>query len=124
MKLLDAALVASLVHGADVFGGDFQRWCMVNKVPRSTAYRHRERVLEQGCWKPKSTRPKTRARWATPFEVEAEIVRLRRELTDQPGQENGADSICYWLQQMAELDDWASCSGRGGWACGRWVTDL
>jgi putative transposase len=110
MKLLDAALVAESSHGADVFGGDFKQWCLINKVPRSTAYRHRQRVAEEGCWTPRSTRPKKRAGWATPWQVEVEIVRLRTELTDQPGADNGADSIRYWLQQLADLEDWA---GRG-----------
>src|SRR5918992_895950 len=108
MKLLDAALVAALTYGADVFGGDFKQWCVINKVSRSTAYRHRARVVEEGCWTPRSTRPKTRPEWATPWQEEGEIVRLRIELTDQPGQDNGADNIRYWLQQLADLDGWAA----------------
>ena len=80
MKLLDAALVAALEHGAEVFDRNFKRWCTINNVPRSTAYRHRRRVLQLGRWEPLSTRPLTRPGHATPLEVEAEVVRLRQEL--------------------------------------------
>jgi putative transposase len=107
MKLLDASLVAALVHGADPFGGDLKRWCETNKVSRSTAYRHRQRVAETGSWAPRSTRPRSRARNATPLEIEAEVVRLRRELAAEPGQDCGADNVRYQLQQLAELHGWA-----------------
>ena len=108
MRLLDAALVAGLAHGAEVFGNNFKLWCMINKVPRSTAYRHRKRVLELGRWEPLSTRPHTRARHASPVEVEAEVVRIRTELAEIPGQECGADSVRYYLLQVAEAEDWAA----------------
>ena len=107
MRLLDAALTAEVQHGADVFGGDFKRWCMINKIPRSTAYRHRQRVQQLGHWAPLSTRPLTRVAHATPVEVEGEVVRLRQELAEIPGQECGADTVRYYLQQVAELEDWA-----------------
>ena len=32
---------------------------------------------------------------------------LRQELAEQPGQDYGADNVRYWLQQFAQLDDWA-----------------
>ena len=110
MRLLDAALVAALTRGADVFGGDFKCWCKINKIPRSTAYRHRKRVEELGCWEPLSNRPKRRAGHATPVEIEDEVVRLRTELAATPGAECGADNVAYYLQQLAALEDWA---GRG-----------
>jgi putative transposase len=112
MKLLDAALVAALHHGADVFDHNFKRWCKINKVPRSTAYRHRKRVLQSGRWVPLSTRPRTRSGHATPVEVEAEIVRLRTELVEQPGADCGADNVRYRLAQIAERDHWAECGWR------------
>jgi putative transposase len=112
MKLLDAALVAALHHGADVFNHNFKRWCKINKVPRSTAYRHRKRVLQSGRWVPLSTRPRTRSGHATPVEVEAEIVRLRTELVEQPGADCGADNVRYRLAQIAERDHWAECGWR------------
>jgi putative transposase len=112
MKLLDAALVAALEHGADVFDHNFKRWCKINKVPRSTAYRHRKRVLQLGRWGPLSTRPRTRSGHATPIEVEAEIVRLRKELVEQPGADSGADNVRYLLAQIAERDHWAECGWR------------
>ena len=108
MKLLDAALAAAVTEGAKVFGNNFRLWCTVNKIPRSTAYRHRKRVIELGRWEPLSTRPKTRAAHATPVDVEAEIVRLRAELAEIPGQDCGADSVGYYLLQVAELESWAA----------------
>jgi putative transposase len=110
VRLLDASLVAALVHGADPFGGNVKHWCETNKVSRSTAYRHRQRVAEAGSWRPRSTRPRSRARNATPLEVEAEVVRLRSELVAEPGQDCGAENVRYYLQQLAELDDW---TGKG-----------
>src|SRR5215204_2232587 len=48
MRLLDAVLVAAVSHGVDAFDGDFQRWCQINKVSRSTAYRHKQRIQVEG----------------------------------------------------------------------------
>jgi len=106
MRLLDAALQAAVVHGADAFGGDFKRWCKINKIPRSTAYRHRARIEELGCWRPKSNRPTTPAEHATPPRVANEIVKLRLELADA-GEECGANSIRYYLVQLADREGWS-----------------
>lgn len=108
MRLLDASLVAAIGHHAEVFGQDFRGWCAANNVSRSTAYRHKKRIEERGRWEPLSTRPRSRPDHQTPPEVEAEIVRLRRELEDEPGQDCGADNVGYLLQQIADLDDWAT----------------
>lgn len=105
VKLLDAALIAAVTHGADVFGGDFKRWCELNQIPRSTAYRHKKRIEEEGRWAPRSQRPQS-CPHHTPDPVEDEVVRLRRSL----GRENGADSIGYHLAQLAIEQGWA---GRG-----------
>jgi putative transposase len=110
MRLLDASLVAAIGHRAEVFGQDFKGWCLANNISRSTAYRHKKRIEELGRWEPLSTRPKSRPDHQTPPEVEAEIVQLRQELEEQPGHDCGADNVGYYLQQIAELDDWA---GRG-----------
>lgn len=107
MRLLDATLVAAIGHHAEAFGQDFKGWCAANKVSRSTAYRHKDRIEELGRWEPLSTRPKSRPDHQTPPEVEAEIVRLRQELEEEPGQDCGADNVGYLLAQIAELDDWA-----------------
>ena len=107
MRLLDASLVAAINHHAEAFGLDFKGWCAANNVSRSTAYRHKKRVEERGRWEPLSTRPKSRPDHQTPPEVETEILQLRRELQEQPGQDCGADNVRYYLQQIAELDDWA-----------------
>jgi putative transposase len=107
MRLLDAALVAAISQRAEVFGQDFKGWCEANHVSRSTAYRHKKRIEEQGRWEPLSTRPKSRPDHQTPPEVEAEIVQLRQELEEQPGQDCGADNVRYYLQQIAILEDWA-----------------
>ena len=106
--LLDASLVAAINHHAEAFGLDFKGWCAANNVSRSTAYRHKKRIEELGRWEPLSTRPKSRPDHQTPPEVEAEILQLRRELQEQPGQDCGADNVRYYLQQIAELDDWAA----------------
>jgi transposase InsO family protein len=108
MRLLDASLVAAINHHAEAFGLDFKGWCAANNVSRSTAYRHKKRIEELGRWEPLSTRPKSRPDHQTPPEVEAEILQLRRELQEQPGQDCGADNVRYYLQQIAELDDWAA----------------
>lgn len=112
MRLLDAALVAAISQHAEVFGQDFKGWCEANNVSRSTAYRHKRRIEELGRWQPLSTRPKSRPDHQTPPEVEAEIVQLRQELEEQPGAECGADTVRYYLQQIALLDDWATL----GWS--------
>jgi putative transposase len=101
MRLLDAVLVAATSLGVDAFDGDFQRWCKINKVPRSTAYRHKRRIQAEGVWKPRSTRPQ-RSPGRTPLEVEAAIVQLRRQL----GRENGAENIGYRLTEIAAADGW------------------
>ena len=107
MRLLDASLVAAVGHHAEVFGLDFKGWCAANNISRSTAYRHKKRIEEQGRWEPLSTRPRSRPDHQTPEAVEAEIVRLRRELEAEPGQDCGADNVGYFLRQIAELDNWA-----------------
>jgi len=107
MRLLDAALVAAISHQAEVFGQDFKGWCAANNISRSTAYRHKKRIEELGRWEPLSTRPKSRPDHQTPPQVEAEIVQLRQELEEQPGQDCGADNVGYYLQQIAVLEDWA-----------------
>jgi putative transposase len=112
MRLLDATLVAAISHHAEAFGQDFKGWCAANKVSRSTAYRHMNRIKELGRWKPLSTKPKSRPDHQTPPEVEAEILRLRRELEEEPGQDCGADNVGYLLQQIAQLDDWAALGWR------------
>ena len=97
MKLLDAALVAAEVHGADAFEGNFARWCRVNGIPRATAYRHRQRVKESGSWGPLSRRPNT-SRNVTPEPVRQAIITIRGEL---PAHENGAEQILYQLNALA-----------------------
>ncbi|WP_217428223.1 DDE-type integrase/transposase/recombinase [Microlunatus speluncae] len=102
MKLLDAALIAALTSDADVFGGDFQRWCKINKIPRATAYRHKKRIEVEGRWTARSRRPDS-CPHQTPAEVEAEVVRLRR--ADPTA---GAEMIGYELGRVAAELDWAA----------------
>jgi transposase InsO family protein len=101
MKLLDAALRLAVAEGADVFGGNFARWCAVNNIPRSTAYRHKKRVEEEGAWTTRSRRP-TSCPHHTPLDVEIEVIRLRLGLEH----ENGADSIAYHLHEVAARQRW------------------
>lgn len=102
MKLLDAALIASLTGGADVFDGDFKRWCKLNKISRATAYRHKARIEAEGKWEPRSRRPVS-CPHQTPPEIEAEVVRLRKA---NPGA--GAESIAYELARVPAAPEWAA----------------
>jgi len=102
MNLLDAALVAAEVHGADAFDGNFARWCRVQGIPRATAYRHRQRIKEAGSWTAMSRRPLT-SRNATPEPVRQAIITTRGEL---PAHENGAEQIQYRLTALALEQGW------------------
>lgn len=103
MKMLDAALRAAVVEGADVFGGNFNAWLKQAGIPRSTAYRHRARIQAEGTWTPRSRTPHT-SPGRTPQPVVDQILRLRAEL----GTDNGADTIGYHLRLLATEQDWAA----------------
>lgn len=104
MKFLDATLILFHVEGvADAFGGTFTNWCRLHNIPRSTAYRHRARIIAEHCWTLRSRRPNTHPR-ATPFWVEVEIVRARLLLTF----DNGADQIAARLVRVALDQNWAA----------------
>lgn len=102
MRLLDASLIAELEHGADVFPDGFKAWCELNGIPRSTAYRHRRRIQEQGRWVPGSHRP-MRSPNRTPEPVAAAVVTLRGQL----GRDNGAENIQAGLHGLALEQGWA-----------------
>jgi transposase InsO family protein len=104
MRLLDAALVAAEVHNADAFDGSFARWCRVNGISRATAYRHRERIREQGYWEPLSRRPRASPN-ATPDRVRQLVLSIRGQL---PAHENGAEQIRYRLATLATEQGWAA----------------
>lgn len=101
--MLDAALRAAVVEGADVFGGNFQGWLRQAGIARSTAYRHRTRIKAEGSWKEQSRAPRT-SPGRTPQPVIDHILRLRAEL----GTDNGADTIRYHLRLLAAEQDWAA----------------
>jgi putative transposase len=94
---MDAAMVA----GIDI--PNVSEWCRVNGVDRRTFCRHRARIEAEGCWRPRSRRPKT-SPGQTPAVVEAEVVRLRTELSP----DNGADMIIAELAKTAARDGWAA----------------
>lgn len=100
MNLLDATLVAFVVHGADVFGsaGGVVGWCRVNGIARATFYRHLERVRQEGAWQARSRRPR-RSPAATPAPVVEAVLRLRAAL----GPDNGAVTIHYHLGRDPQL---------------------
>jgi putative transposase len=104
MKLLDAALVAAEAHGADVFGGNFDQWCRLNGIPKATAYRHRQRVRQEGAWSNRSRRPHG-CPHATPEGVRELVITVRNQL---PVHENGAEQIQYDLRALAGEQDWAA----------------
>jgi transposase InsO family protein len=97
MKYMDAAITAEIKIV------NVSEWCRVNGVNRRTFYRHRARAEAEGSWRPRSRRPKT-SPGQTPARVEAEIIRLRKEL----GADNGADSILPELRKVADRDGWAA----------------
>jgi putative transposase len=95
MKYMDAAITAEIQIP------NVSEWCRVNGVNRRTFYRHRKRIEAEGAWQPRSRRPKT-SPGQTPAAVEAEVIRLRKEL----GPDNGADTILPELAQTAARDGW------------------
>jgi len=100
MRLLDATLVAFVVHGAHVFDscGGIAGWCQLNGIARATFYRHLQRVRREGSWTARSRRPH-RSPAAVPQQVIEAIVALRAGL----GADNGAVSIHYHLGQDRSL---------------------
>jgi transposase InsO family protein len=99
MKYMDAALTAGIKIG------NVSEWCRVNGVNRRTFYRHKARIEAEGSWQPRSRRPQS-SPGRTPAVVEAEVIRLRKELSP----DNGADSVLAALREIAHAQDWA---GRG-----------
>ena len=101
MKLLDATLVAFVVHGAQAFDscGGIASWCRINGVSRATFYRHLDRVRQDGSWTARSRRPRHSPN-ATPERVIEAIVALRASL----GTDNGALTIHYHLGQDTSLN--------------------
>lgn len=93
---MDAALTAQI----DI--PNVSEWCWVNGVNRRTFYRHKARIEAEGSWRPRSRRPKT-SPGQTPAVVEAEVIRLRKELPP----DNGADVIIAALQDLAREQSWA-----------------
>src|SRR5580700_5489089 len=96
MKYMDAALLAGVKID------NVSQWCRDNGIDRRTFYRHRERIEQEGAWRPRSRRPKT-SPGQTPAQVEGEILRLRGELAP----DNGADAVLAALRDLAAAQDWA-----------------
>jgi len=96
MRYMDAAIAAGIQIP------NVSEWCRVNGVNRRTFYRHRARIEAEGRWQERSRRPKT-SPGQTPPEVEAEVIRLRKELAP----DNGADVILAALTELARARDWA-----------------
>jgi transposase InsO family protein len=94
---MDAAITAGVKIG------NVSAWCRANGVNRRTFYRHKKRIEAEGSWQPRSRRPGT-SPGQTPAAVEAEIIRLRKELCP----DNGADTIIAELAQVAARDGWAA----------------
>lgn len=99
MRLLDATLVAYVVHGASVFEpSGVAAWCRTNRISRATLYRHLARIQQEGAWRPRSRAPRRRP-GATPQALVTAILELRASLAP----ENGPVTIHYHLGQRAEL---------------------
>jgi transposase InsO family protein len=97
MQLMDATLTAGVKID------NVSEYCRVNGIDRSTFYRHRKRITQEGQWQPRSRRPHTSPH-ATPPEVVAEILLLRAQLRP----DNGADPIGDRLTEIAAEQDWAA----------------
>jgi transposase InsO family protein len=99
MRLLDATLVAYVVHGASVFEpGGIAPWCRTNRISRATLYRHLARIQQEGSWRPRSRAPRHRPGATAQVVVDA-ILALRASLAP----ENGPVTIHYHLGQQPEL---------------------
>jgi transposase-like protein len=96
MKYMDAALTAGVKID------NVSQWCRDNGIDRRTFYRHRKRIEEEGAWQARSRRPKA-SPGRTPAEVEAQVIRLRKELAP----DNGADAVLAALRGLAAAQDWA-----------------
>jgi putative transposase len=97
MRYMDAAITAGVKIP------NVAEWCRVNGVNRRTYYRHKKRIEAEGAWRERSRRPKT-SPGQTPAAVEAQIIRLRGELSP----DNGADMILAELRALAARDGWAA----------------
>jgi putative transposase len=95
MRLMDATLVA----GVKV--GNVSQWCRLNGVDRRTFYRHRQRIVAEGAWRPRSRRPRSSPA-AAPAQVAEQIIGLRAALAP----DNGADAIVAALAAVAARDCW------------------
>jgi transposase InsO family protein len=82
VKAMDALLQA----GAQI--GNVAAWCREHGVDPRTFYRHKARIEAEGRWQERSRRP-CRSPGATGADLEAWIVKLRKDL----GPDNGADYI-------------------------------
>jgi putative transposase len=100
MKYMDAAISAGITIS------NVSEFCRVNGINRRTFYRHKARIEAEGSWQLRSRRPKT-SPGQTPAGVEAEIIRLRKELGESAGGVAGADMIIAGLEQVAGRDGWA-----------------
>lgn len=99
MRLLDATLVAYVVHGASVFEpSGIAAWCRTNKISRATLCRHLARIRQEGAWRPRSRAPRRRPGATPPVIVEA-ILALRASLAP----ENGPVTIHYHLGRLPDL---------------------
>lgn len=85
MRLLDAQLAAGVKFVAAEFARE-------HGVSVRTVYRHQQRVRAEGEWRPRSRRPRTSPA-AAPPDLVAWILKLRDELGDGLGVDNGADHI-------------------------------
>jgi len=93
---MDATITAGITVG------NVSQWCREHGVNRRTYYRHKARIEAEGSWQPRSRRPRA-SPGQTPAAVEAEIIRLRTELSP----DNGADMIIAELRAVADQDGWA-----------------
>lgn len=105
MRLLDATMAVVAREGSQAIPEGLSAWCRQNGIPRATAYRHLQRIKEQGFWSPRSRRPDS-CPHATPEAVADEVIAIRQRLMRLGYADFGADVVRATLEPVAADRGW------------------
>ena len=105
MRLLDATMAVVAREGAQAIPEGLSAWCRDNGIPRATAYRHLQRIKDQGSWTPQSRRPDS-CPHATPQAVVDEVIAIRERLVRLEYADYGADVMRAALEPVAADRGW------------------
>ena len=100
MRLLDATMAVVAREGAQAIPEGLSAWCRDNGIPRATAYRHLQRIKDQGSWTPQSRRPDS-CPHATPQAVVDEVIAIRERLVRLEYADYGADVVREWSSRTS-----------------------